>query len=83
MIKKVTTREFSRYFSQYRGEDVDVMSNGEVVGQWRVSDSSGHHIEGVVSDSNVKEVHIKGGVPEKKFKSFFKDKSVNQGIDNL
>jgi len=36
-----------------------------------------------VSDSNVKEVHIKGGVPEKKFKSFFKDKSVNQGIDNL
>jgi len=38
MIKKVTTREFSRYFSKHRLSDIDVTSNGEVVGHWRVND---------------------------------------------
>ena len=88
MIKKVTSREFSRYFSQYRVSDIDVTSNGKIVGHWRVSDSKVSDTEFKVPEAKVellKDKTVKPLTPKKKkevFKSFFKN-DIGQGIDNL
>ena len=34
-MKQITLREFSRYFSRYKGEQVAVTDRGNVVGHWK------------------------------------------------
>ena len=64
-MKKITTREFSRYFGKHRLSDVDVTSNGKIVGEWRLKEED-------VGQEKPKKVK------EEKFKTMFKDKKLNK-----